>query len=127
LLAAAQGAGGLRTTLGEPRKQRIDVLEVLLLARPGVPWRRAHLEVLENGEVGEDLAAFGDMADARLAHAMARPAGDVLAVEYHAPARRPLDAMDGADQRALAGAVGADDGDDLARVDAERDAGQRLG
>ena len=42
-------------------------------------------------------------------------------------ARRLLDAVDGADQRALAGAVGADDGHDLAGGDLERDVGQRLG
>jgi hypothetical protein len=43
------------------------------------------------------------------------------------PRARLLDAGDGADQRTLARAVGADDGHDLALGDLERHAGQRLG
>ena len=42
------------------------------------------------------------------------------------PGARPLDAGDGADQARLAGAVGADDGDELALLHVERDAVQRL-
>ena len=48
------------------------------------------------------------------------------AVEEDAPAAGLQHAGDGADQRRLAGAVRADDGDDLARVDLERHAGERL-
>ena len=44
---------------------------------------------------------------------MGRPAGDIDAVEQDSAARRLLDAVNGADQRALARAVGADDGHDL--------------
>ena len=43
------------------------------------------------------------------------------------PRAGALHAEDGADQRALAGAIGADDGDDLARRDIERHAVERLG
>ena len=42
------------------------------------------------------------------------------------PGARRLDAGDGADQARLAGAVGADDGDQLALLGAERDAVERL-
>ena len=66
------------------------------------------------------------MADARLAHAMGRPARDVDAVEAQRAARRLLDAVDGADQRALARAVGADNGHDLAGGDLERHSAERL-
>src|SRR6185437_5728532 len=38
-----------------------------------------------------------------------------------------LHAEDAADERALARAIGADDGDDLARLDVERDIVERLG
>ena len=67
------------------------------------------------------------MADAGLADAMGRPGCDVDAVEADASVGRLLDAVNDADQRALAGAVGADDGHDLAIADVERDAVERLG
>ena len=57
---------------------------------------------------------------------MARPTGDVGAPEDDAAARRAMHAGDGADQRRLAGAVGAHDGDDAARLDVEGDAIERL-
>jgi hypothetical protein len=47
---------------------------------------------------------------------------DPLAVQPHAPARRPLQPDDDLQERALARPVGADDCDDLAVVDPERDA-----
>jgi hypothetical protein len=53
-------------------------------------------------------------------------AGDVGAAKQDAAARRPEHAGDGADQRGLAGAVGADDGDDRAFGDLERHAVERL-
>jgi hypothetical protein len=58
---------------------------------------------------------------------VARQAGDVLAAEAHAARARLFDACDGADQARLAGAVGADDGDQLARLRTERDRVERLG
>ena len=51
---------------------------------------------------------------------------DVGAAKHDAAARRPVHAGDGADERGLAGAVGADDGDDRALVDLERDVVERL-
>ena len=84
LLAARQRAGGLLAALGEAREQAEHALQRLLLQRARMARRGAHLEVLQHREVGEDLAAFGDMADARLADALARPAGDVAAVEADA-------------------------------------------
>ena len=70
--------------------------------------------------VGKHLPALGDLADAEIADAVARPAGDVGAAEADAAARRSQHAGDGADQRGLAGAVGADDGDDRALLDLKR-------
>ena len=87
----------------------------------------AHLEIFQHGEIGEDLAALGDMADAHFANTVGRPACDIDAIEKDRAARQLFDAMDGADQRALARSIGADDGHDLARGDLERDIGQRLG
>src|SRR5690606_41109954 len=51
---------------------------------------------------------------------------DRVAVEDDRPAARLQDAGDGADQRGLAGAVGADERDDLAGADLEADAVERL-
>ena len=87
----------------------------------------AHLQVLLDRERGEDLAPLGDLADAEIADAVARLAGDVGAAEADAPGARRLDAGDGADQARLARAVGADDGDELALGRRQRDAVQRLG
>ena len=48
-------------------------------------------------------------------------------LEKNRPARAALDAGDGADQRGLAGAVRADDGDDLALADLEAHVVEGLG
>ncbi len=76
--------------------------------------------------VGKDLPPLGDLADAEIADAVARLAGDLFALEADRAARRAVHPGDGADQRGLAGAVRADDGDDLALGDLERDAVERL-
>ena len=112
--------------LGQTREDREDAPERGLLRRACALQHCTHLEVFEHGEVGKHLPSLGDVADACLADAIARPAGDVGAVEADGAARRRLDAVDGADQRALACAIGADDRHDFAGRDLERDAGQRL-
>jgi hypothetical protein len=58
---------------------------------------------------------------------VARPAGDIDVAVENAAARRRLHAGNGADQRGLAGAIGANNGDDGALFDIERDAVERLG
>ncbi len=54
--------------------------------------------------------------------AVRRHVGDVGAVEYELAAGRLVDAAHQVEDRGLAGAVGADDGEDLALVDVEGDA-----
>jgi hypothetical protein len=49
-------------------------------------------------------------------------AADRHAVQSDVAVRRPLEPDDDLEERALAGSVGTDDGDDLAVVDPERDA-----
>ena len=83
-------------------------------------------QVLLHGQRGEDLPPLGHLADAQIADAMAGQPGDVPAAKGDAARARRLDAGDGADQARLAGAVGADDGDELALLRLERDAVQRL-
>jgi hypothetical protein len=52
---------------------------------------------------------------------VSREAVDRRAAQADAARRRPLETEDDLQQRALAGPVGTDDGDDLAVVDPERD------
>ena len=94
--------------------------------RAGARQHGADVEVLGHRERGKDLAAFGHLAEAEVADAMARPAGNIGAAEDDAAARLRLHAGERADERRLAGAVGADDGDDRAFRDLERHAVERL-
>ena len=126
LLAAGQRAGRLRAPLGEPREQRRARDRGSWRGGAGARQHGAHLEILVTRQGRKHLPAFGDLADAEIADAVARPAGDVGAAKHDAAARRRLHAGDGADQRGLAGAIGADDGDDLALRDLERHAVERL-
>src|SRR5258705_182741 len=77
LLAARQRAGRLLRALGEHRKQRVDAFEIARAVGAGARQHRAHGEVLGDRERRKDLAALGDLTDAEIADAMARPAGDV--------------------------------------------------
>jgi hypothetical protein len=83
-------------------------------------------QVLGNAQGRKHLAAFRHLADAEIAHLVARPARNVGAAIEDASARRPVHAGDGADERGLAGAIGADNGDDGALGDVERDTVERL-
>ena len=74
---------------------------------------------------GEQAPAFGDDGDAGLAEAVRRELRDVAALEDDPAAARALDAGDGVDERRLAGAVRADDAEQLAGADVERHAPER--
>src|SRR5690606_14095351 len=82
---------------------------------------------LQHGERGEDLPALGDLPDAEVADAVAVEAGDLLALEADGARARLEDPRDGADERGLAGAVGADEGDDLAGAHRQAHLVERLG
>ena len=117
LLAARQRPGRLPAALGESREQREHPLAILRALSPGARQHGADLEILVDAERRENLPALGDLADAEIAHAMARQAADLGPAEPDAAASRAMHAGDGLDQRSLAGAVGAHDGDDRSRVD----------
>jgi hypothetical protein len=55
-----------------------------------------------------------------------RDLADVAAVEHDPAAGDPAQAADGVERRRLARPVGADQGDDLAALDRQRHAAQRL-
>jgi len=87
---------------------------------------RAHLQVLEHREAGEHLAPLGDLADAEVADGVRFQPENGFLLEGNRPGSWLLYSRNAADERGLAGAVGADDGDDLALGHAERDAIERL-
>ena len=87
----------------------------------------ADLEVLVDGEIGEDAALFRHVAEAEPSDLVARAMGDRPPGEDQALGLAGDEAHDGLKRRALAGAVAAEQGDDLAFLDFERDAEQHLG
>jgi hypothetical protein len=66
------------------------------------------------------------LTDTEIAYAMARPAAYVIAAVYDSARRRPIDAGNSADERSLAGTVGADNGDNRALVHVDGDMIKRL-
>jgi hypothetical protein len=112
---------------GWVRKQGDDAIEIGDLPRPRARQHGTHPQVLAHREARKNLASLGDLADAEIAHKMARPAGDILAAEQDSPARRAQHAGDGADERGFAGAVGAHDGHDRPLLHGQRDTVERPG
>src|SRR5262249_43918780 len=126
LLAAGHGPALLLLALLEAREQRVDAIDVLadrlrVLAREG-----AHLEVLQHGHAREDAAPLRRVGDADRGDGVTGHRLDLAPLEHDPPAARRDDARDRAQRRGLAGAVGADQRDDLALVDLDRDALERL-
>ena len=85
-----------------------------------------HLEVLPHGERRERAHAAGHLEHAAPGDLGGRGGGHVDAVEDDRAAVGLDDPRDGAQQRRLAGAVGAEQGDDLALVHLEVDVEQHL-
>ena len=118
LFAAGEGAGALVRALGQDREHRGDAGE-----RPWVgavqPVGGGGDEVFADGERGEDLAAFGDEADAETGDGFGCAASDVDVVEADGAGAGGVEAHDGADGGGLAHAVAAHEGDDLALAHGE--------
>ena len=88
--------------------------EVRLLV--GMPRQQ---QVLQQRRVLEQLDVLEGAGDAQRGDAVRRHVGDVGAVEHQLAAGRLVDAAHQVEDRGLAGAVGADDGEDLALADVE--------
>ena len=88
---------------------------------------RRHPEVLAHGQVGEDAPPARHVGDAERRHLHRRRAGDVPPVEQDLAALGRGEPGDGPQQRRLAGAVGAEHGEDLALVDVDADVEEDLG
>ena len=100
---------------------------------PPDPHRPAELgvgrqpHVLPRRSGAERRSRPGTSARARARAPERRRAGDVVPVQLDRPRRRPEEAREQVEERRLAGAVRADDADELARADLERDIGDDSG
>jgi hypothetical protein len=79
----------------------------------------AEEQVVEHGEVFEQLDVLEGPGQAGPGDAVRLQPGQVAAVEADAALLGPVQARQAVEQRGLAGAVGADDGEQLARPDLE--------
>src|ERR687897_226922 len=79
----------------------------------------AEHEVVDQRQVGEQLDALKGAGNAERRDVVRTAAGDVVAVEVHAALLRAVDAGHQVEQGRLAGAIGADDGEQLPRLDGE--------
>ncbi len=102
-----------------------DGLEVARDGRLVATQIGPRIQVLEHREVGEDAPALGHVGDAETHDPLGRAAVDAHAVEPDLARARRREARDRAQRRALARAVGADEGDDVALLDLHRDALER--
>ena len=114
-----------REPLLEARKQRQHAFEVAVEVAV-VGDGRAHLQIFQHRHAREDAAAFRSLRQFQAGDLVRRHAGDIAAVEVDRAFARARVAADCHHQRRLAGAVGADQRDDLAVVDVEVDALERL-
>ena len=92
------------------------------LARPGADAERRHLDVLAHRQRRGSAGCAGTCGRARAAAPVRRPARDVAARELDRAGVRPVEAAEHVHERRLAGAVRADQPDDLAARELERDA-----
>src|SRR5205085_1446902 len=75
-------------------------------------------------ELAERLAFFRRKADAHAGDPVGAESDNVLVIEPDGAGQRPTESHDGAKARRLAGAVAADQADELAGIDVERHAAQ---
>ena len=80
----------------------------------------AHLEILGDAHRAEHVALLRHEGEAEPADVRRVQPGDVAILEPHMAGSRPQQPGDQLEQRRLAGAVRADQGDDLARLDPQR-------
>src|SRR5712692_2732069 len=119
LLAAREGAPELPEPLLQAREVMEDALEVLWPRALPAADIGAHLQVLEHGHLREDAPPLRALGYASLEHGMRGPAVETLAQKADAAGGRAQEPRDRAHRRALAGAIGAEQADELARLHAE--------
>ena len=121
LLAAAHGADNLLLALGQARKQRQDLAETCRLVLACAPGVGAQQQVLAHIELGKNPAVLRHEHQPCLHHLVRGQVRELDAIQHDAPARG---GRDDAAQRlqagGLAGAVGAQQDDDLAAAHRQR-------
>ena len=122
-LPARQPARQQRALARQVGEGGIDRRQTLLpRLAAGQQQRGGEFQVLGDRQVGEHVLGLRHEGQAAVHQAVGRHVGDVLAAEQHTAAAHRHQAGHGLDQRGLAGAVGADDGDDLAGLHRQRGA-----
>jgi hypothetical protein len=126
LLAAGQRLRALRRPLPQDGEQRFDELEVGPRLGGGPTPERGH-EVLPHRQLAKEAAVLGHVDDPAARDPLRVHPLDPLAVELHRALPRLVleEAGDAAQERRLACAVGAEDGQDLARVELHRRSRER--
>ena len=125
LLSSGEVGGPFLASRGERRERGerlVDHVGVVLAAAPALPGR--HPQVVLDAQVGKDPLAAGHLRHAQPGDLVGREVGDVAAVEDDGPVIGLDDPADGSQQCRFAGAVGTDQGDDLALADLDGHVGQ---
>ena len=107
---------------GERGEGLVDHVGVVLAAPAALPGR--HAQVVLHAQVGEDPLAAGHLGHAEAGDLVGRQVGDVAPVEDDGAVVGLDHPADGPQQGRLAGAVGADEGDDLPLADLDGHVGQ---
>ena len=96
--------------VGEERVHRLDARAPLRARQDG----RGERKIVGDRHAGEDVLGLRHEGEAVADQVWCAAAGDVALAEMHAAGEYRHEPGDGLDQRRLAGAVRAEDGDDLA-------------
>ena len=123
---AASAAAGIVGVAAEPEQPEQLVGARAARARPGADAERRHLDVLAHRQVAERVAVLERARETVPGPPVRRPARDVAVAERDPALVRPVEPAEHVDERRLAGAVRADQADDLAAAQLERDAAERL-
>src|SRR5262249_56550227 len=120
--AAPRCAGGRARAFGGQGKL-LEAFSQAIEGGAGPPLTEGpEPQVFPHRQVGKDLATLGDVADAEPEDLVRGAAVDRLPLEEDPSGGRGEQAGDRAERRGLSGAVGADEGDNRARLDAQGDA-----
>ena len=124
LLAARQAARGLGGSLAKNGKESEQALHVPLDVLPAGAQESAEPQIVPDAHFLEQLALFGDQGDARLQGAIRRGIRERRTVQFDRAGAARQQADYRLEKRRLAGAVGAEQGHDLAARHVQADAVQ---
>ena len=122
LLAAGEGARQLLPALLQPGEVGIDLFQILVDFMLILQDIGPHAQVFLHGHAGKHMASFRHMGQAHVDDLMGRRLLQVLPVQGHGAGGGSNQAGDGVQGGGFAGAVGADEGDQLPFPHAEGDA-----